>query len=65
MNSRDQHGVAKEFDAADRDDLIILQHMLAGVNAHIDLDLGITAQNIAPATKLPKLHATSTPSTPS
>ena len=30
--------------------------MLAGVNAHIDLDLGITAQNIAPAMKLPKLH---------
>ena len=46
----------KTFDAADRDDLIILQHMLAGVNAHIDLDLGITAQNIAPAMKLPRLH---------
>ncbi len=46
----------KTFDAADRDDLIILQHMLAGVNAHIDLDLGITAQNIAPAMKLPTLH---------
>ena len=46
----------KTFDDADRADLIILQHMLAGVNAHIDLDLGITAQNIAPATKLPKLH---------
>ena len=45
----------KTFDAADRADLIILQHMLGGVNAHIDLDLGITAQNIAPATKLPKL----------
>jgi Family of unknown function (DUF5995) len=44
------------FDAADRDDLIILQHMLAGVNAHIDLDLGITAQSIAPALKLPGLH---------
>jgi len=44
------------FDAADRPDPIILQHMLAGVNAHIDLDLGITAQNIAPAMKLPKLH---------
>jgi hypothetical protein len=46
----------RTFDAADRPDPIILQHMLAGVNAHIDLDLGITAQNIAPATKLPKLH---------
>ena len=30
--------------------------MLAGVNAHIELDLGITAQKIAPALKLPKLH---------
>lgn len=46
----------KTFDAADRDDLIILQHMLAGMNAHIDLDLGITAQNTAPARKLPTLH---------
>ncbi len=46
----------KTFDAPDRDDLIILQHMLAGVNAHIDLDLGIAAQNIAPAMKLPTLH---------
>jgi hypothetical protein len=46
----------KTFDAADRVDLIMLQHMLAGVNAHIDLDLGITAQSIAPAMKLPKLH---------
>lgn len=46
----------KTFDAAERDNLIILQHMLAGVNAHIDLDLGITAQSIAPAIKLPKLQ---------
>jgi Family of unknown function (DUF5995) len=44
------------FDAANRADLIILQHMLGGVNAHIELDLGITAQSIAPAMKLPKLH---------
>jgi hypothetical protein len=46
----------KTFDAAERDDLIILQHMLAGVNAHIDLDLGITVQSIAPALKLPTLR---------
>jgi hypothetical protein len=46
----------RTFDAANRPDPIILQHMLAGVNAHIGLDLGITTQNIAPATKLPKLH---------
>jgi Family of unknown function (DUF5995) len=30
--------------------------MLAGVNTHIDMDLGVTAQNIAPPLKLPKLH---------
>jgi hypothetical protein len=46
----------RTFDAADRPDPIILQHILAGVNAHIDLDLGITVQNIAPATRLPQLH---------
>ena len=46
----------RTFDAADRVDLIILQHVLSGVNAHIDLDLGIAAQNIAPAMKLPTLH---------
>src|ERR1700721_3771229 len=46
----------KTFDAANRADLIILQHMLGGVNAHIELDLGITTQNIAPAMKLPTLH---------
>ena len=44
------------FDSAARPEPIILQHMLAGVNAHIDLDLGIAAQNIAPAMKLPTLH---------
>ena len=46
----------KAFDAVDRVDLIILQHMLGGINAHIELDLGITAQQIAPAMKLPNLH---------
>ena len=30
--------------------------MLGGINAHIELDLGITAQQIAPAMKLPNLH---------
>lgn len=43
----------KTFDAAARPDPIILQHMLAGVNAHIELDLGIVAQNMAPSTELP------------
>jgi hypothetical protein len=50
------HSWQKTFNAADRDDLIILQHMLGGVNAHIGLDLGIAAQNIAPALRLFTLH---------
>jgi hypothetical protein len=44
------------FDAAARPGPIILQHMLAGVNTHIDLDLGISVQQIAPGTKLSRLH---------
>ncbi len=34
------------FDAADRREPIMLQHMLAGINAHIGLDLGIVAQAV-------------------
>ena len=34
------------FDAAQREDPIILAHMFGGVNAHIDLDLGIVVQQI-------------------
>ncbi|MDB5072830.1 MAG: hypothetical protein JWM87_3941 [Candidatus Eremiobacteraeota bacterium] len=35
------------FEAAERPSHVILLHMLAGMNAHIDLDLGITAWEIA------------------
>jgi hypothetical protein len=42
--------------AASRPDPIILQHLLAGVNAHIDLDLGIAAQAVAPPGNLEALH---------
>jgi hypothetical protein len=35
------------FDAASRPEPINLQHMLVGINAHIDLDLGIAAQSVA------------------
>lgn len=35
---------------------ILVQHMLAGVNAHIDLDLGIAAEAVAPGALLPGLH---------
>ena len=34
---------------------IIVQQMIAGVNAHIDLDLGIAAEEIAPGAQLPSL----------
>jgi hypothetical protein len=44
------------FDAASRPEPIILQHLLAGVNAHIDLDLGIAAQTAAPPANLEALH---------
>ncbi|MET0900549.1 MAG: DUF5995 family protein [Mycobacterium sp.] len=44
------------FDAAQRQDPILLQHMLAGVNAHIDLDLGIAATQIACGTGLSGLQ---------
>jgi Family of unknown function (DUF5995) len=44
------------FDAASRPEPIILQHLLAGVNAHIDLDLGIAAQTVAPRGNLEALH---------
>lgn len=38
------------FDAAGRDDPILVQHMLAGVNAHIGLDLGIVAHQLSEPT---------------
>ncbi|UMB69323.1 DUF5995 family protein [Mycobacterium paraterrae] len=44
------------FDAAIRPEPIIAQHLLAGVNAHIDLDLGIAARSTAPGADLPALH---------
>jgi hypothetical protein len=47
---------AASFDAADNDDLTILQHLLLGVNAHMNLDLGCAASTIAPGTSLPSLE---------
>ena len=35
---------------------IILQHLLTGMNAHINLDLGIAAQTVAPGSELPSLQ---------
>ncbi len=45
------------FDAAQLPGPIIVQHMLLGVNAHIDLDLGITAWEIAAPGPLAALQA--------
>ena len=44
------------FEAAHRGEPILLQHLLAGVNADIDLDLGIAATHIACRTGLSALH---------
>lgn len=39
---------ALAFGLADREDSVILQHLLLGMNAHINLDLGISAAFTAP-----------------
>jgi len=44
------------FDGATHPEPIIVQHMLAGVNAHIDLDLGIAVEQVAPGAKLPSIE---------
>jgi Family of unknown function (DUF5995) len=44
------------FDTASRPGPIILQHLLAGTNAHIGLDLGIAAHTVAPQGNLQALH---------
>lgn len=44
------------FDAASRPAPILLQHLLLGVNAHINLDLGIAAAEVAPGDALPGLR---------
>jgi hypothetical protein len=44
------------FDGAQLPTPILVQHMLAGINAHIDLDLGIAAEAVAPGALLPTLH---------
>ena len=47
-------GVA--FDGAQLPGPIIVQQILAGVNAHIDLDLGIAAEAVAPGRQIESLH---------
>jgi hypothetical protein len=47
---------AVTFDAARGGSLLILQHLLLGMNAHINLDLGIAAAETAPGRDLPGLE---------
>lgn len=44
------------FEAAATSRPIILQHLLLGINAHINLDLGIAAAETAPGDALPSLR---------
>lgn len=53
---RPTHSWQVTFDAADRAEPILAQHMIAGVNAHIGLDLGIGAEAICPGAKLQELE---------
>lgn len=43
------------FHACTDDSRLILQHLLAGINAHINLDLGIASAQVSPGDQLPKL----------
>ena len=45
------------FVAAQRPDLSVLQHLMLGMNAHINLDLGIAAATVAPGASIHDLHA--------
>jgi hypothetical protein len=40
------------FDACNRNDLVVLQHIILGVNTHINLDLGIATAEACPGDKI-------------
>lgn len=44
------------LDAANRDGLTVAQHLLLGMNAHINLDLGIAAATVAPGAEIAGLE---------
>lgn len=50
------HSWQVTFEASHLEQPILLQHMLAGINAHIGLDLGIAAQGVAGGAQLPSLR---------
>ena len=43
------------LDACNDDSRLILQHLLAGMNAHINLDLGVASAQVSPGNQLPGL----------
>jgi hypothetical protein len=43
------------FEGCGDADLLILQHLLSGMNAHINLDLGVAAAQVCPGDQLPQL----------
>ena len=45
------------FSAASRSDKVVLQHLLLGINAHVNLDLGVAAAEIAPGSSIYGLKA--------
>jgi hypothetical protein len=45
------------FEAGESSEPIVLQHLLLGMNAHINLDLGIAAAQTSPGTNLAALHS--------
>jgi hypothetical protein len=53
---RPTHAWAQAFAAAADDDHIVLQHLMIGMNAHIDLDLGIAAARTCPGAALAGLR---------
>ena len=45
------------FDATDKNNLIVLQHLMLGINTHINLDLGIAAAEACPGDKIYDLQS--------
>jgi hypothetical protein len=45
------------FHAASKPEPLVVQHLLLGMNAHINLDLGIAAAAVSPGDALPALHS--------
>jgi Family of unknown function (DUF5995) len=45
------------FHGCDDESRLILQHLLAGMNAHINLDLGVASAQVSPGDQLPQLKA--------